>query len=120
MPRVTGVLAFAAVSEIATGVALSLAPSLVGQWLFGVALVGIAMTLARLAGIALIGLGVACWPGRPLLGMLTYSVAAALYLAYVGFSGGPSGLLLWPAVIAHVVLTALLSRGFTRGTETSP
>jgi hypothetical protein len=44
MPKVTGVLAFAAGSEIATGVALLLAPSLVGQWLFGVALAGIAMT----------------------------------------------------------------------------
>ena len=118
MPMARIVLAFAAVSEIATGVALLLAPSLVGQWLFGVALAGIAMTMARLAGIALIGLGVACWPGRALLGMLTYSVAAALYLAYLGFSGGPSGMLLWPAVGAHVVLAALLSRGLTRGTET--
>jgi hypothetical protein len=110
MPDVKGVLAFAAVSEIATGVALLLAPSLVGQWLFGVALAGIAMTLARLAGIALIGLGLACWPGRQLLGMLTYSVAAALYLAYLGFSGGPSGTLLWPAVVAHVMLAVLLLR----------
>ena len=111
MPTVKSVLAFAAVSEIATGVALLLAPSLVGQWLFGADLVGIAITIAHLAGIALIGLGVACWPGTPLLGMMTYSVAAALYLAYVGFSGGPSGMLLWPAVVAHMVLAALLSRG---------
>jgi hypothetical protein len=115
---VKSVLVFAAISEIATGVALLLAPSLVGQWLFGVELVDIAMALARLAGIALIGLGVACWPGTPLLGMLTYSVAAALYLAYVGYSGGPSGILLWPAVVAHVVLAALLARGLSRGTAT--
>lgn len=117
MATVRSVLAIAAVAEIATGVALLLAPSLVGQWLFGVELAGIAVTLARLAGIALIGLGVACWPGRQLLGMLTYSVAAALYLAYLGFSGGPRGMLLWPAVGVHVVLAALLSRGVTRGTE---
>ena len=118
MVTVKSVLAFAAVSEIATGVALLLVPSLVGQWLFGADLVGIAITMARLAGIALIGLGVACWPGTPLLGMVTYSAAAALYLAYVGFSGGPSGMLLWPAVVAHVVLAALLSRGVSRGTAT--
>jgi hypothetical protein len=107
------VLAFAAVGEIATGVGLLIAPSLVGQWLFEVELVGIAVTLARLAGIALVGLGVACWPGTPRLGMVVYSVAAALYLAYIGYSGGPIGVLLWPAVVLHVVLAALLSRGLS-------
>ena len=40
--------------------------------------------------------------------MLTYSAAVTLYLAYVGFSGGLTGALLWPAVVAHVILTALL------------
>jgi hypothetical protein len=115
MVTVKNVLAFAAVSEIATGTALLLAPLLVGKLLFDVELVGIAMTMARVAGFALIGLGVACWPGTPLLGMVTYSVTAALFLAYVGLSGGPSGLLLWPAVIAHGVLAALLSRGLIPG-----
>jgi hypothetical protein len=117
MVAVRKVLAFAAVGEIATGVTLLLAPSLVSKVLFGMELVGIAMTMARVAGIALIGLGVACWPGTPLLGMVIYSVMAALYLTYVGFSGGASGLLLWPAVIAHGVLAALLSRGLIRGAQ---
>lgn len=120
MRKVTGVLAFAAVSEIGTGVALLVAPSLVGQWLFGVAPVGLAVTMAQLAGIALISLGAACWPGTPLLGMLLYSVVAALYLGYLGFSGGPSGMLLWPAVVAHVILAVLLSRGSTHGIRTGP
>ena len=114
MATVRSVLAVAAVSEIATGVALLLAPSLVGQWLFGVELSGIAMIMARLVGIALIGLGVACWKGGALVGMIIYSVAAALYLAYVGVSGGLRGMLLWPAVGAHVVLAALLSRGLSK------
>jgi hypothetical protein len=118
MPTVKSVLAFAAVIEIATGVTLLLAPSLMAQWLFAADLVGIAIPIARVAGIALICLGVACWPGTPLLGMVTYSVAAALYLAYVGYSGGPSGKLLWPAVVAHVVLAALLTRGIALGTTT--
>jgi hypothetical protein len=60
------------------------------------------------AGIALIALGIACWPGPPLLGMLTYS---ALYLAYLGLAGGLTGVLLWPAVILHAILTALLTLG---------
>jgi len=110
-------LAVAAVIEIATGVALLLVPSLVGQLLLGVEPTGIAMTLARLAGIALVGLGVACWPGTPLLGMLTYNVAAALYLAFIGLSADSSGALLWPAVVAHLVLAVLLSRSFVRPRE---
>jgi hypothetical protein len=113
-----GVLIFAAVSEAATGVALLIVPSLVGQLLFGAELTGIAITVARVTGIALIALGVACWPGTPLVGMLTYSAAVTLYLAYVGFTGGFTGILLWPAVVLHAILTALLTRASTSDKET--
>ena len=109
-----GARVLAAVGETATGVALLLAPSLVGQWLLGAELTGVAVTIARVAGIALIGLGVACWPGTPLLGMLTYSAAVALYLAYIGLAGGSSGVLLWPAVVLHAVVTVLLARRMAR------
>jgi hypothetical protein len=47
--------------------------------------------------------------------MLVYSAAVALFLGYVGFAGASSGILLWPAVVLHVVLTALLARAFVRG-----
>ena len=70
-----------------------------------------------MAGIALIALGVACWPGTPLVGMLTYSAAVTLYLAYIGFAGGLSGILLWPAVVLHLILTALLTRALTSNRE---
>ncbi len=113
-----GVLVLAAVSEAATGVALLIMPSLVGQLLFGTELTGIAVTVARVTGIALIALGVACWPGTPMVGMLTYSAAITLYLAYVGFADGLSGTLLWPAVVLHVILTALLTRASTSDKET--
>ena len=105
-----GVLVFAAVSEAATGAALLILPSLVGQLLLGAELTGIVVPVARVAGIALIALGIACWPGTPLVGMLTYSASVTLYLAYLGFAGGMNGVLLWPAVILHVILTALLVR----------
>jgi len=104
------VLIFAAVGEAGTGLALLIVPSLVGRLLLGEELTGIAIPVARVAGIALIALGVACWPGTPLVGMLTYSAAVTLYLAYVGFAGG--GILLWPAVALHVVLTGLLARAW--------
>ena len=114
------VLALAAVGEIATGLALLLGPSLVGQALLGEDLTGVAIPVARVAGIALIGLGIACWPGTPLVGMLIYSAAVALYLAYVGLAVGIGGMLLWPAVVLHAALTAFLIREATRGKEPRP
>jgi hypothetical protein len=111
------VLVFAAVGEAGTGLALLIVPSLVGRLLLGGELTGIAVPVARVAGIALIALGVACWPGPPLAGMLTYSAAVTLYLAYLGFAAGLSGILLWPAVVLHVILTALLTRASTSDSE---
>ena len=67
-----------------------------------------------MAGIALIALGIAGWPGPPLLGMVTYGALVTLYLAYLGFAGGLTGLLLWPAVILHAILTALLTLDVAR------
>jgi hypothetical protein len=104
------VLVLAAVGEVATGLALVIAPSLVVRLLLGEELTGVAIPVARVAGIALIALGVTCWPGTPLIGMLTYSAAVTLYLAYVGVAGRSAGVLLWPVVVLHVILTALLTR----------
>src|SRR6478735_8398751 len=102
-------LTFAAIGEVATGLALLIVPSFVGQLLLGEQLTGVAVPLARVAGLALIALGIACWPRwPPLPGMLIYSGAITLYLAYVGFADGLSGVLLWPAVVLHLILTALL------------
>ena len=108
MGSMKNVLILAAVVEAATGAALLVVPSLVAQLLLGAELTGIAVVVARVAGIALIALAIACWPGPPLAGMLIYSTVVALYLAYLGFAGAATGTLLWPAVIVHAVLTALL------------
>lgn len=108
------VLTFAAVAEAATGLALLIAPSLVGQLLLGEQLTGIAIPVARVAGIALVALGIACWPGPALVGMLIYSALVTLYLAYVGFAGDLAGVLLWPAVVLHLLLTILLGRVWLR------
>jgi|SRR5271165_4683498 len=108
------VLTFAAVAEAATGLALVITPSLVAHLLLGEQLTGIAIPVARVAGIAVIALGIACWPGPPLVGLLIYSVLVMLYLAYLGFVGGLTGVLLWPAVVLHLILTALLTREVAR------
>jgi hypothetical protein len=113
-----GVLIFAAVAEAGTGLALLVVPSLVGQLLLGEELTGIALPVARVAGIALIALGVACWPGPPRAGILAYSAAVTLYLGYLGFVGGLAGVLLWPAVVLHLILTALLVRGLAKTNRT--
>ncbi len=106
-------LALAAIVEAATGAALIVVPSLVGSLLLGAELAGAAIPLARVLGIALVALGIACWPGPPRIGMLIYGAAVALYLAYLGFAGGMSGMLLWPAVVLHLILTVLLVRAST-------
>ena len=105
-------LILTAAIEVGTGLALLIVPSLVGQLLLGEELSGIAEAVARVAGIALIGLGIACWPGPPLAGMLTYSTIVALYLAYLGFAAGLTGILLWPVVALHFVLSILIGRAW--------
>jgi hypothetical protein len=104
-------LALAAVAEAATGLALLLAPAFVARLLLGSDdLTGIAVVLARVNGISLIALGLSCWPGDTApAGMLTYSGGVTLYLTLVGLAGEFVGVLLWPAVILHTVLTALLT-----------
>lgn len=103
------VLIFACLCEAATGLALLIVPSLVGLLLFGEELTGLATPIARLTGIALIALAIACWQGS-LVGMLTYNAAVTLYLSYIGLAGGLIGVLLWPAAALHVVLSILLAR----------
>jgi hypothetical protein len=103
------VLTIAAVAEAATGVALIVVPSLVGRLLLGAELAGVANPVARVAGIALLALGIACFPScTPLCGMLTYSVLATSYLFYLAIRGEWVGPLLWPAVGLHIILTLLL------------
>jgi len=113
-------LVLAACVEILTGLAFLIAPSRVGLLLFNEELNGIATSIARMTGIALIALGVACWPSPALVAMLTYGVLVALYLAYVGLVGGWTGVLLWPAVVLHVVLTGLLIWAFAKNKDANP
>lgn len=106
-------LLFAAIGEAATGLVLVAVPSLVGRLLLGQELVGVAVPVARLFGIALIALGVACSRDAMALGgMLVYSVLATGYLAWLYVEHEWVGPLLWPAVALHLVLTVLLGRAW--------
>jgi hypothetical protein len=109
------VLAVAAVAEAATGLALIVVPSLVGRLLLGAELAGVSIAVARVLGIALLALGVCCWPSSTALcGMLTYSILATPYLLYLAIRGEWVGPLLWPAVFLHAILTALLVRAWLK------
>jgi hypothetical protein len=112
------VLTVAAVIEVATGLALMIAPSLVGRLLFGEEFTGIVIPVARVLAIALLALGVSCSPGSTALcAMLTYSALVTLYLLFFAIRGEWVGPLLWPAVVLHAVLTLLLARAWFKPQE---
>jgi hypothetical protein len=102
--------------EAATGLALLIAPAAVVALLIG----GSADTagdlaVARVAGIALFSIAIACWAGRNvngeasrglLLALLVYNGAIALLLIHAAVSSHLSAIGLWPAVGAHLGLAA--------------
>jgi len=112
------VLAVAAVAEAVTGLALLVYPPIVIKLLFGADVADVGLVVSRFAGIALIALGIACWPSaaasRAICGMLTYSSLATLGLLYIALSGKWNGPVLWPAVLLHAVLTLLLVRAWSK------
>jgi hypothetical protein len=108
------VLSFSAIAELATGFALAAMPALVVTLLLAPVTSEAIVPVARVAGIALIALGLACWPSRDRAGdaafrsLLTYNLLVAAYLAYLGATEHLGGLLLWPVVGLHAVVAGLL------------
>jgi hypothetical protein len=110
------ILTFSAVVEIGTGLALMIDPAIVVRLLLGADLAGVAIAVGRCFGIALLALGLACWPGSQrsrsgspaFQAMLIYNALIALYLAYLGTITHLEGSLLWPAVALHAVVALLL------------
>ena len=112
----TRILAFSVAVEIATGIASIVAPAVVIGLLLGTSDFGQLLPMARCFGVALLGLGLACWPSRfdaanassALRGMLTYNALIALFLAWFGAVEHIGGILLWPAVALHAVVALAL------------
>jgi hypothetical protein len=100
--------------ELATGIALIAAPGFVGRALLGTELSSAGIAVARVAGLGLLSLGLACWPGQNQVnpqaarGLLIYNVLAAFYLGYLRVGAGFVSYLLWPACVLHALLTILL------------
>jgi hypothetical protein len=100
-----------AAAETATGLALLGLPSLVASVLLGALLdAPAALVVARVAGAALLALGVTCWLARNsaaaglIAAMLLYNTAAVAVLAHAGAGLRLIGMGLWPAVALHVAL----------------
>jgi hypothetical protein len=115
------VLGVAAAVEAVTGLFLLVFPHLLVKLLLGAEVTGVAVVIGRVAGIALLSLGVGCWFGRQegtsgwaLAAMLLYNVMVTLYLAFVGLGTEFVGVLLWPAVVVHVGLTTLLAYAWSK------
>ena len=113
-PVKTLLIATAAI-ETAAGLALLGLPVLAGSLLLGEALdTPAALVVARIAGAALLSLGVACWlarndaQGRAARGLvsaiLLYNVAAVALLVYAGMVARLPGVGLWPTVVLHVAM----------------
>ena len=105
-----------AVIEGATGLMLVAAPSVVTWLLLSSSLDGsVSLIVARLTGLALLTLTVACWLARLdgetraatglVTAMVLYNVGATILLAYAGLGLRFYGILLWPAVLLHTAMS---------------
>jgi hypothetical protein len=92
-------LLLAAAVEAGTGVVLMVSPTLFVRLLLGAELTEPGQAVGRLAGFALLALGLACWPAAQapsrtaaaLRAILIYSLLATIYLLYLGTTGDPVG-----------------------------
>jgi hypothetical protein len=120
-------LALAAVVEAATGLALIAVPGIVVRLLLGAEISGASIPLGRVAGAALLALGVACWLARNdrqsrtarglVVAMLMYNIVATAVLAFAGIGLGLHGVALWPAVVLHAVMGAWCVACLRRGPQ---
>ena len=103
--------------EGVAGLGLLVVPATIAFVLLGERLeTPISLVVARVAGTALVALGVACWHARLdpdssaaagiVGGMLLYNSAVAALLAYAGIALGLFGAGLWPGVGLHLALAA--------------
>jgi len=105
-----------AIIESGTGLILIFFPSVIAALLFGSSLDSpVALTVARVAGVALISLGTACCMGRNetqgkavkglVTAMTVYNIGVIAVLLYAGIVLGLSGIGLWPVVLVHIAMT---------------
>jgi multisubunit Na+/H+ antiporter MnhC subunit len=103
-------LALTAAVEAGAGLALIAAPDAMVRLLLGADISGAGIPLGRVAGVALLALGLACWLARgqatsALVGaMALYNFGVAAVLGMAGVLSGMTGVFLWPAVALHAAM----------------
>jgi hypothetical protein len=120
-------LKLTAIIEAATGLGLIAVPAIVVRLLLGAEISGASIPLGRVAGVALLALGVACWlasydeqscAARGLVSaMVLYNIGAALILALADIGLGFVGIALWPAVILHAAMAVWCVGGLRRSPQ---
>jgi hypothetical protein len=113
--RRKALLIVTAIGEVGTGLFLVLLPQIVLALLLGVTSAAIeTIFISRVAGAALVSIGVASWLSREdrhsnsqyglVVGLLLYNSAITAMLAYVRIALNMAGIALWPAIAIHLVL----------------
>jgi hypothetical protein len=108
-------LSITAVVEAATGLCLLILPAVLFAVLLALDRAAVdTIFIGRLAGAALLAIGIASWMARTdtrtraqlglLTGILIYNVTASALLAYAGAVLKMVGALLWRAVAIHAIL----------------
>ncbi len=114
--RMQRLVAFTIAVEIGAALAALAAPAQLVQLLLGAPADAATRAVTRCFGIALLALAAAWWPDRyasecaqwPFRGRLLYNGLIALFLAYLASGQHMSGPLLWPAILLHAAVSALL------------
>jgi len=113
-------LIITAVIESFTGLVFLILPSLLVSILLGLSVAGaVDLLLGRVAGAALLCLGITCWlahndeKSRAVKGLVTamllYNIIVTTLLAYAGLCAHLSGAGLWPAVLIHITMAVWCS-----------
>jgi len=121
-------LVVVAAVEAPIGLGLLFLPSVPFALLLGLESATVeAMFVGRIAGAALLAIGVASWMARTdelnpslfglLIGILIYNTAVLILLVYAGAVLKMVGIMLWPTIALHAILAvwgSLLLRGIPR------
>lgn len=108
-------LVFTSLVEFSLGISLVIVPSIVLKLLFGIEDSKSITALSQLTGIVFLCFAIACFPSKnstdsninasAFKAMFLYNILAAVYLGYMKFAEQFDGILLFPAVILHSMIT---------------
>jgi hypothetical protein len=116
MPTQRQLLTIATLAECLAGLALMVNPDAAVTLLLGAKPGAVELMIGRIAGVALLALGIACWGARAdpggaaqrgtLRAITIYNVGAGLLLIAFVATGKASGVAVWIAGMLHLALAA--------------